>query len=669
MGKRQSVVTAAVAAAAAAVAAVASVERDSVSPCRVRPHSPPGSPKRGAHASMASTAADGDAGSPLVLRRRGRGSNSPIARRSSPFSPHVTEADTHSPLDLGRSPSVPAVPALEGDRASPMLRRIVSALPASDGCIGPPAAARNKTQAPRYAAVQQIPGPDLESIVSQFCDMGFGREELVLGASAWRAGSARPETQGDSTEVAMADDRGGCPPQPVRPLKRSAGVGDIVRLSENVRCIKDACKAFHINASPLLARLGQQAEIVEVALMGLDGLGKIRIGGGEFFLCPMELLVQLSMAYVESEKLDALQDSGCCLDDAIDWFLQKRHLEMENTELLHKIKSVQSDKTTILDKTSKLEIENALLADRIWQLRRRCDGADSLQLSLTSARLSQSWLALARLPRLTKYTRTDSQILTEDDPRRYALEQLFVDSCVKHRRSLRGPQSDEWCDPPDLEVISIESVVNERLLRGYLARLEEMEGLRRKGCNPIEPLRHMEFPLEACEKRLNEVLLFHGAKLSSIDRILNGGFDPRRGGEGVGRLFGAATYLTPHASKADIYTESFDDRLPQNAHRKIIVVRAALGESFRTVHAMPSALRPPDGQDANPLDSVWADTLSHGGAVDHLECMVYDRGQTLPIAVVTYAHRWSCTCSECRKRGSDTRRRRRSRSSERQKKR
>ena len=39
------------------------------------------------------------------------------------------------------------------------------------------------------------------------------------------------------------------------------------------------------------------------------------------------------------------------------------------------------------------------------------------------------------------------------------------------------------------------------------------------------------------------------------------------GGESAGKMFGIATYLTPIASKADIYSEDFTQRLGRTVHR------------------------------------------------------------------------------------------------------
>ena len=124
---------------------------------------------------------------------------------------------------------------------------------------------------------------------------------------------------------------------------------------------------------------------------------------------------------------------------------------------------------------------------------------------------------------------------------------------------------------------------------------------------------------------LNEHFLFHGACAETVEEICRGGFDPRRGGNSAGKMFGVATYFAANASKSDLYTEPLTQRLPRQANRKIIVARVLLGESCRTLQRMPDATRLPDGADGKPLDSVWAEVRERSGAVDHLEAMVFDK--------------------------------------------
>lgn len=230
----------------------------------------------------------------------------------------------------------------------------------------------------------------------------------------------------------------------------------------------------------------------------------------------------------------------------------------------------------------------------------------------------------------------------------------FLESCVGHRRDLHAT---EFCEAPRLEVAHLHAVVNPRLMKLYHSKLEEFREQRPGSCTRVPGFRGFgllkipEIKGSDPEKHnLNEYFLFHGSKSAAIDEIWQNGFDPRRGGEGTGNMFGVASYFTPHASKADIYTESLLERLPQGAERRVIIARALLGESYRTTQSMRTAVRPPDGPDGRPLDSVWADTREFGGAVDHPEVMLYDKGQAYPEVIVTYRHEPDCRCAECFKR-------------------
>ena len=61
---------------------------------------------------------------------------------------------------------------------------------------------------------------------------------------------------------------------------------------------------------------------------------------------------------------------------------------------------------------------------------------------------------------------------------------------VRHRKQLH---SNEWCNPPDLEVLNVEEVVNPQLFRAYATKLEDIEGLRRgAGCPAIGPIAHLQ---------------------------------------------------------------------------------------------------------------------------------------------------------------------------------
>ncbi|CAK0884584.1 unnamed protein product [Prorocentrum cordatum] len=225
---------------------------------------------------------------------------------------------------------------------------------------------------------------------------------------------------------------------------------------------------------------------------------------------------------------------------------------------------------------------------------------------------------------------------------------MVVSTVARHRESYR---SSVYGDPPQLDIIRVRSVANTRLQKQYVAKLENLEGKRRHGmCSPIAALSHLKVPVSRYDYDLNEHFLFHGAVPSTLEKICKGGFNPQRGGEATGKLFGTAAYFAANSSKADDYTEERANQLAKNATRTLIVSRVALGESFRTLRPMEQATKPPDNDDGVDFDSVWADTLTNGGCVDHLEVMIYSEAQALPVALVDYRHAASCNCAFCRKR-------------------
>lgn len=268
---------------------------------------------------------------------------------------------------------------------------------------------------------------------------------------------------------------------------------------------------------------------------------------------------------------------------------------------------------------------------------------------------AMGWALASSVQRPLRQAEFSMKKLDKEDPLFRIFTRLVTSTCASHRAAFG---SDEFCKAPQLQILGVELVSNPVLSNAYLNKAEEIIGLRRQGCQAIPGLSHLKVKANdgiagSVGIDLNEHFLFHGASDSVINEICKGGFDPRRGGESVGSMFGVATYLAANSSKADIYTESFSQRSSRQSQRKLIVARALLGESHRTAVKMPYASRPPDGNDGQPMDSVWADTRVNGGAVDHLEVMFYDKGQAYPQAVVTYRHEAACACAECRKRPED----------------
>lgn len=249
------------------------------------------------------------------------------------------------------------------------------------------------------------------------------------------------------------------------------------------------------------------------------------------------------------------------------------------------------------------------------------------------------------LPHCNRYTTYRTTALSASDPRRILLERSVLASRAQHRNK---PGSKKWCALPDIVVNRIEEVFNPRLLEKYTLELQHLQGLSRDGSSSIDcQLPNHVIKLEpSFGVNLNEFFLYHGAECH--DDICRAGFDPRRGGQQAGKMFGRGSYFAENFSKADLYAgpEPF---VCCKEEICVLIVRVALGESYGTEEAMPDIMLPPDREDADhPYDSVWAKTRDDGGSVDHREYVIYNGAQALPSFRVWYSHKGHCACARCK---------------------
>ena len=263
-------------------------------------------------------------------------------------------------------------------------------------------------------------------------------------------------------------------------------------------------------------------------------------------------------------------------------------------------------------------------------------------------------LVTSILSRLSFDKAFDLLRLPAQNPKFQFVKSLFYKTVAQHRLCL---SSDRLCAAPVLQVLEVEEIVNVRLLSKYITGLDGLQALRREtGCTPIPELQHLKvhpMSLGTGETDLNEHFLFHGAPPNVLGAICDAGFDPQRGGQSAGSMFGIASYFAPNVSKADMYTDNLASgrRFANNAVRHIIVARVALGNSCQVTQPQ-TWHRAPDG-----FDSAWASSRANGGCVDHDEVMIYHQQQALPLFLVKYRH--CChqqaaypllLCSQCSKR-------------------
>ncbi|CAE7828606.1 Tnks [Symbiodinium sp. CCMP2592] len=239
-----------------------------------------------------------------------------------------------------------------------------------------------------------------------------------------------------------------------------------------------------------------------------------------------------------------------------------------------------------------------------------------------------------------------------------ALCSVFVASMTRHRESL---QSDQFCDPPQVEITRIREIMNPYIQGLYRHAREGLARSRPAGCEPPHGI--SAFMCDYGHVNLNEYLLFHGCPSGAVDSILEKGLDPQRGGEAAGNMFGTGAYFAENASKSDFYTtcsecSSCKDCKHPQAERCILVVRVLLGETkvvtaqVRKDYAekkkdFRSWKRAPEG-----CDSVTAENLQNGGVVDHREFVVYKEQQSLVRWLIYYRHKSDCECHNCKYRRS-----------------
>lgn len=307
------------------------------------------------------------------------------------------------------------------------------------------------------------------------------------------------------------------------------------------------------------------------------------------------------------------------------------------------------------------ELSEAAVQSRadLWQLEaQRTQQVQDLERRLSEAQANLQQLAVNQdqaighlqascLPQLSRSVTYGLHEIPLTSPLAKYLSNLFTFTAASHRIQLGHPG---FAPAPRLRVTRIERILNARLYDKYMSEVQDLQGLfRGRGCDPFNAFPHLRVDaasLPPGQVDLNECFAFHGATDDVVTNICKAGFDPRRGGEVAGKLFGVGSYFAVNSSKSDIYTD-LNDRQPRGSERKIIVARLAMGRVYRVEHGCSHLTRPPD-----EYDSIWADARSNGGCVDHPELIIFKEAQALPQFVITYVHECPTSelCSECSKR-------------------
>jgi len=308
---------------------------------------------------------------------------------------------------------------------------------------------------------------------------------------------------------------------------------------------------------------------------------------------------------------------------------QLRRLEQSRMELQQQIEKVASE--------SRRQLEQSRM-----ELKQRVE-----KVALESRQQLQCEV-LRRMSLLPSFL--DRQQREQTVPRTDAVYDFVVGlmrtSCVSHRLNIR---SEVMCDPPGLEVLDVLQLTNGAFLQKYSAERSLIAERVADGCSAVAGLEPM-LP-QVGISNLNEALLCHGAPADTIQKIISSGFDPRRGGEYTGQLFGHGTYFAQNSSKCCLYNElSRTDGIPFRSESpwKMLLCRVLLGQTLRTDQSCRGIRKPPDQEDGTPYDSITALTRQEGGIVDMQEYVVFKEAHALPMFLVSYRHSSTCECHLCR---------------------
>jgi hypothetical protein len=127
--------------------------------------------------------------------------------------------------------------------------------------------------------------------------------------------------------------------------------------------------------------------------------------------------------------------------------------------------------------------------------------------------------------------------------------------------------------------------------------------------------------------------LFHGSSNTSIDSIVENGFDIRL--SNPNGMFGAGIYFARNSSKANLYTGIFGgcNCSPVQdcgvCRRYMLECRVLIGKPFYSTQANQSLRAPPQG-----FHSVYG--IPSAAGLDHPEIIVYKNYQALPLFKIAY---------------------------------
>jgi len=354
------------------------------------------------------------------------------------------------------------------------------------------------------------------------------------------------------------------------------------------------------------------------------------------------MILQLKSTIEQREK-DQLER------DALHQQLRLKH-EYTTAKLELERESARLEKLRLDRSESKARKEVAALKKENLELKMKIHDFQCAKYINTDA---VCWQDICRLPDISPmYTVYNLKPLAQGSPSYLFLENHIRQNLECHRYSYQDPMI---CQQPRIIIQGVAEVINKRLSQQYVsAGQDNVRSRMRAASHNHQTMRDLPKELQKFavpDSDINECLLFHGATTDTCDKITKEGFDPSRGGNKSGKLFGQGTYFTGIFSKADQYTDQdFQQRAQtKTAEREVLVVRVIVGSAFHALLPNPDLTAPPRCglTDAVIYDSVYGECRNMGGSVDFPEVVIFDRTYLYPMYLVRYQHHADCGCQFC----------------------
>jgi len=221
-------------------------------------------------------------------------------------------------------------------------------------------------------------------------------------------------------------------------------------------------------------------------------------------------------------------------------------------------------------------------------------------------------------------------------------------------------------DPNKFQVVKIFRIQSLHLWSAYIyekTRIRNKYGMNLSGKPISKYISENPLTMPELDKTANEFYFFHGTKKETIDKIIFGGFDPRKSAST--NMFGSGLYFAENSSKSNQYvpcpkcgkgcigkSECHCEPETITLPYTMLLSRVILGNAYLCKDYDPDWFKIDSKkvEEYKPIpktgcglceetehDSVFAESMSLGGdCLNYREFIVYNKAQTYPEYIIYY---------------------------------